>query len=146
MRKLQTESEWPREIEPLRFPVKVHLDRLEWWSIVSLLGGLALPSILKTPQSLVFGIVTASWALLNIFLTFAGRRFTPPDSLRTFAGMLLSGQFLNWVYVGAGLGAVVLSNDVSLRAGGAAVATQGMFQGWNDGRLLKACGKALRDN
>lgn len=136
MARKRTFREWPGELAPLRLRVISHLDRLEYWSFFSLLGGLALPILVQQRAALIFGLVSAAWATVNISIAIIAKFGPPPRSLVHFARVLALNQVLNIIYVMAGMLTASGTNSIDWRYGGYAVALQGFALMVLDGKLI----------
>ncbi len=132
----RTFREWPTELAPLRTRVISHLDRLEYWSFFALLGGLALPIFVHQRSALIFGVVSAAWATVNIAIAVIAKFGPPPRSLLHFARVLAMNQLLNVVYVTVGMIVASGAKSVDFQYGGYAVALQGFALMVLDGKLI----------
>lgn len=144
MRPLQTESEWPAEVETLRRKAKRNQIRREWVAIVSLLGGLALPLVFKTGESLVFGLTTAGWGGLDL-LMFALARRPVPENVEWLATSAFVSQAMNLLTSMVAVGFLFLSPEMVVRGCAAATLLQATFLSWTDAVFMRAVARVLND-
>jgi hypothetical protein len=130
-------SEWQGGVAKLRPLMMGHLDRLEHWSFFSVIGGLAMPLLIQNRQVLMFGIVSAGWAAVNIAIALIGKKAPPPKSVAHFVRLLAANQVANYFYVLMGIGLGLFGESPDWRGSGFAVALQGFALMVLDGKLLK---------
>lgn len=137
-------SDWPPNVQPLRPLMLDHLNRLELWSIASVLAGLALPLMIQNRTALMFGLVSAGWAGVNILIAIIGKSAPPPRSIFAFARLLSANQISNAFYVAFGVFFGLTSETVDWRAAGWAVCIQGIALLVLDAQFLRQVRKLLQ--
>ena len=124
-----------------------HYFVTEWWSIVSLLGGLALPILWTNRVTLYFGVTCAIWGAVTLILVYAARwADIAPQSKESFIALLMTSQGTNYLYIGVGFVLWLVSAESGWRAAGAAVALQGFVSLVLETRLIRRVKRILSDS
>lgn len=129
--------DWPSDVARLKPLMLAHLNRLEWYSMVTFLGGLAFPLVLQNRMALMFGVVFAGWSAVNIIIAVIGKKAPPPRSIIAFARLLAVNMIANQFYIIFGMGFAFFAETPDWQGAGWAITLQGLALLVLDGRLLK---------
>lgn len=112
--------------------LKAHLRRLAVWSCFSLVAG----GVLLGMQQGSAGVMTASWAVINLIIVALSWKGKPPASYQKFREFLAFNQGLNLMYIAVGLTLGLAAGPADVRASGWAVVPQGLALLILDGILM----------
>ena len=112
--------------------LKAHLRRLALWSGSSLAAG----GVLLGMQQGSAGVMTASWAVINLIIVALSWKGKPPASYQKFREFLAFNQGLNIMYIAVGLTLGLAAGPPDVRANGWAVVPQGLALLILDGILM----------
>lgn len=113
--------------------LKAHLRRLALWSGSSLAAG----GVLLGMQQGSAGVMTASWAVINLIIVALSWKGKPPASYQKFREFLAFNQGLNVMYIAVGLTLGLAAGPPDVRASGWAVVPQGLALLVLDGILMR---------
>ena len=113
--------------------LKAHLRRLALWSGSSLVAG----GVLLGMRQGSAGVMTASWAVINLIIVALSWKGKPPASYQKFREFLAFNQGLNLMYIAVGLTLGLAAGPPDVRASGWAVVPQGLALLVLDGILMR---------
>jgi len=120
-------------VELVARELKAHLRRLAGWSGFSLVAG----GVLLGLQQGSAGVMTASWAVINLIIVALSWKGKPPANYLKFREFLAFNQGLNLMYIAVGLSLGLAAGPADVRASGWAVVPQGLALLALDGILMR---------
>lgn len=124
-------------MEDVARELKAHLRRLAVWSCFSLVAG----GVLLGMQQGSAGVMTASWAVINLIIVALSGKGKPPANYLKFREFLAFNQGLNLMYIAVGLTLGLAAGPADVRASGWAVVPQGLALLVLDGILMARTSK-----